>query len=218
MDSFLKKIFLLVVMAAAIYGIERGVSLIYTDQTLAPVLSILCFAILIFVGSPRLILVAIPLFALESYLLIRGISAYPHIRTISLVLGGLLAYWACRQKVILEARISEMDIILSKIQTPWILCDRSGSIRRMSTPAAQLARANFKDLEGSSFFSKFSGGPSKGELIQKFLKAADSRIAVDRVGLNVVNQPGSYTDASFIPIQTKEGTGILVILSPQSPS
>lgn len=205
-------------MAAAIYGIERAVSLLYTDQTLAPVLSILCFAILIFFGSPRLILVAIPLFALESYLLIRGLSAYPHIRTISVVMGGLLAYWACRQRQNLEERINEMDTILSKMQTPWILCDRSGNIRRMSTPAAQLARANFKDLEGTSFFSKFSGGPSKGELIQKFLKAADSRIAVDRVGLNVADQPGSYIGASFIPIQTKEGTGILVILSPQSPS
>ena len=91
-------------MAAAIYGIERVVSLLYTDQTLAPVLSILCFAILIFFGSPRLILVAIPLFALESYLLIRGLSAYPHIRTISVVMGGLLAYWACRQRQNLEDR------------------------------------------------------------------------------------------------------------------
>jgi len=203
-------------MAAAIYGIERAVGFFYSDQTLAPVLSILCFAILVFFGSSRLILVAIPLFALESYLLIRDLSAYPHIRTISVGMGGLLAYWTCRQKQNLEERISEVDMILSKMQTPWILCDRSGNIRRMSTPAAQLAQANFKDLEGSSFFSKFSGGPSKGELIQKFLKAADSRITVDRVGLNLSDHPGFHADASFVPLQTKEGVGILVILSPNS--
>jgi hypothetical protein len=205
-------------MMVFIFGADRAVAHFYSEQTLAPVLAILCLAGLVFLGSPRLILVAIPLFAAESYWIIKDSSMYPHIRTISVVLGGLLAFWASLQKKSLEDRLSELDMILAKLRAPWILCDRSGNIRRMSTPAAQLAQANFKELEGSSFFSKFSGGPSKGELIQKFLKAADSRLAVDRVGLNLAERPGLHTDASFIPIQTREGPGILVILSPNSPS
>ena len=47
-------------LAASIYGVDRAVAYFYSEQTLAPVLAILCFGGLIFVGSPRLILVAIP--------------------------------------------------------------------------------------------------------------------------------------------------------------
>lgn len=218
MACYLKRVALLVVMGLAIYGTEVAVTFFFGDQTLAPLLSVLCCATLVFLGSPRTILAAIPFFAAESYLLIMDSSKYPLIRTTTMVVGGLLAFWACRQKRKLEDRISEVELVLSKMTTPWILCDRSGSIRRLSTSASELAGAGFKDLEGTSFFSRFSGGPSKGELIQKFLRAADSRLPVDRVGLNLADRPNLQTDASFIPVQTREGIGILVVFSPNPPS
>ena len=218
MVNVFDRIITLVGSMAAIYGIDRAVAHFYSEKTLAPVLAILCLAGLVFLGSPRLILLAIPLFAAESYWIIKDSSMYPHIRTISVVLGGLLAFWASLQKKSLEDRLSELDLILAKLQAPWILCDRSGNIRRMSTPAAQLAQANFKELEGTSFFSKFSAGASKGELIQKFLKTADSRAPVGKLSLAIATTPARTLVASFIPIQTREGPGILVILSPNSPS
>ena len=200
-------------LAASIYGVDRAVAYFYSEQTLAPVLAILCFGGLIFLGSPRLILVAIPLFAAESYWIIRDTSMYPHIRTVSVVLGGLIAYWACVQRRSLEARLAELDLILAKLHAPWILCDRSGNIRRMSTPAAEIAQANFKDLEGTSFFAKFTAGPSKGELIQKFLQTADSRTPVEKFVLSIPQNPNRLFDSSFVPVQTREGPGILVVLS-----
>ena len=218
LSNYLPKALVLILMVVLIYGLDRAVTYFYSEQTLAPVLAILCLAGLVFLGSPRLILFAIPLFAAESYWIIKDSSMYPHIRTISVVLGGLLAFWASLQKKSLEARLSELDLILAKLQAPWILCDRSGNIRRMSTPAAQLAQANFKELEGTSFFSKFSAGASSGELIQKFLKTADSRAPVEKLSLAIATTPARTLDASFIPIQTREGPGILVILSPNSPS
>ena len=201
-------------LAASIYGIDRAVAYFYSEQTLAPVLAILCFGGLIFVGSPRLILAAIPLFAAESYWIIRDASMYPHIRTVSVILGGLIAYWASVQRRSLEARLAELDLILAKLHAPWILCDRSGNIRRMSTPAAELAQANFKALEGTSFFAKFTAGPSKGELIQKFLQTADSRAPVEKFVLSTPENPDRLFDSSFVPVQTREGAGILVVLSP----
>jgi hypothetical protein len=188
-------------------GVDWAVAHFYGEQTLAPVLAILCFGGLIFVGSPRLILVAIPLFAAESYWIIRDTSMYPHIRTVSVILGGLIAYWACVQRRSLEARLSELDLILAKLHAPWILCDRSGNIHRMSTPAAEIAQANFKDLEGASFFAKFTAGPSKGELIQKFLQTADSRAPVEKFVLSTPENPDRLFDSSFIPVQTREGPG-----------
>ena len=205
-------------MAASIYGLDRAVAYLYSEQTLAPVLAILCFGGLIFIGSPRLILIAIPLFAAESYWVIREASMYPHIRTVSVILGGLIAYWACVQRRSLETRLAELDLILSKLQAPWILCDRSGNIRRMSKPALEVAQANFEDLEGTSFFAKFTAGPSKGELIQKFLQTADSRSPVEKLSLAIATTPACIVDASFIPIQTREGPGILVILSSAAPT
>lgn len=214
----ISRIAILAAMATAIYGIEAAVTHSFGDQTLAPLLSTLCCAALIILGSPRLILVAIPIFATESYLLIMDSSKYPLIRSTTMIVGGQLAYWACCQKRNLKERVNEVELILSKMHTPWILCDRSGNIQRMSTPAAQMVQANFNDLQNTSFFAKFGGGNSKGEIIQKFLKAADTRFPVDRVGLNLTDQPNIHADASFIPVQTREGTSILVILSVQSPS
>jgi len=218
MPKFAQRVLILLGMVGLIYGLDRAVAYFYSEQTLAPVLAILCLAGLIFTGSPRLILFAIPLFAAESYWIIRDSSMYPHIRTISVVLGGLLAFWASLQKKSLEDRLAELDLILEKLQAPWILCDRSGNIRRMSTPAVELAQANFKDLEGTSFFSKFSADASKGELVQKFLKTADSRALVEKLFLTVATTPARTLGASFIPIQTREGPGILVVLSPNLPS
>lgn len=217
-QKFSRKALPLAALLGTVFIVEQVVTRLFGDQTLAPLLSILSCAALVFLGSPRLILVAIPLFAVLTYFLILDSSKYPLIRTFTMIIGGFMAYWTCRQRRNLEERTSEVEMVLSKMATPWILCDRSGNIRRMSTSAAQLAQATFRELEGTSFFAKFSGGPSKGELIQKFLRAADSRISVDRVGLNLIDLPGFHTDASFIPVQTKEGTGILVILSAQSPS
>jgi len=204
-------------MAGLIYGLDRALACFYSEQTLAPVLAILCLAGLVFHGSPRLILLAIPLFAAESYWIIRDSSMDPHIRTISVVLGGLLAFWASLQKKSLEDRLSELDLILSKLQAPWILGDRSVNIRRMGTPATELAQTNFKNLEGTSFFSKFSTGAPKGELIQMVLKTADSHAPVEKLSLAVATTPARTLDASFISVQTREGPGILVIPSPNSP-
>lgn len=216
MTRFFKQAALLAAMGLAIYGTEAAVTFYFGDQTLAPLLSVLCCAGLVFLGSPRLNLAAIPLFAVESYLLIMDSSKYPLIRSVTMILGGLLAYWACRQKKNLEERVSEVELVLSSMSTPWILCDRSGNIGRLSASASELVGESLNSLHGSSFFSRFSGGPSKGELIQKFLRAADSRLAVDRVGLNLAYRPNLKIDASFIPIRTKEGVGILVVFASDS--
>ncbi len=200
-------------MGLAIFGADRAVAHWLGEQTLAPVLAMLCFACLVFVGSPSLVLVAIPLFATECFFLIKGHSQYPHVRTSSLVVGGLVAYWACRQRRDLMERTQELDLILSKLRTPWVLCDRSGNIRRLSDSAAEMVKTHFRDLQGTSFFAKFSAGPKKGELIQKFLQTADHRTAVEKVGLSLSNHPDRLLDASFIPVQSGQGSGILVILS-----
>ena len=216
--GFIKKISLLAAMAASIYLVDSAVALFFGEQTLAPVLSILCFGGLIFLRSPRLILFAIPVFAAESFWIIRDVSKYPFIRTFTVVVGGLIAFWACDQRRKLEGRLAELDLILAKLQAPWILCDRTGNIQRMSTPAAEIVHANFKELEGTSFFAKFTAGSSKGELIQKFLQTADSRAPVEKFILSTPDNPGRLLDSSFVPLQTREGPGILVVLSPFSDS
>ena len=203
----------LVGMAALIYGIDRLTAFFYGEQTLAPVLAILCFGGLIFLDSPRLILLAIPLFAGESYWIIQDVARYPHIRTLSVCLGGLLAYWACLQRQNLDARRAELEFVLATLKVPWILCDCSGNIRQSSYSAAQITGAEPPDLQGISFFSKFTAGASKGELIQKFLKTADSRLPVNKLTLSAPENPGAFFEASFVPIETQEGAGILVILA-----
>ena len=217
MTRFLSHMSILVAMMLAVYGVDRGITYFYTEQTLAPVLCVLFLAGLVFTNSPHFVLFATPLFAIECYWMIKDRSMYPYIRTASVVLGGMLAFWASFEKKSLELRLAELDLILEKLMAPWILCDRFGNIRRMSALAAKTAQANFEDLQGTSFFINFSACSSKGELIQKFLKAADSRDPVEKVSLTIATTPARVVEASFIPIQTRDGSDILVILSPTPP-
>lgn len=212
MTRFFQNFSLLAAGLGFVYATEWVVSYFFGDQTLAPLLSILFCVALVFLGSPRLILVAIPLFALLTYLLIMDYSKYPMIRTATMMIGGLLAYWSCRQRKSLAQKISEVDIILSKVEAPWILCDRSGNIRQMSEAAARLAGVTLKQVEGTSFFSVFSSGPSKGELIQKFLQAADAHSVVEKYSLAPPARPGTFFHGSLIPLQVPEGLGILALI------
>lgn len=205
--------FLVVSMMVAIYVIESVVTRLFGDQTLAPLLSVLCCAALVFAGYPRLILAVIPFFAVETYFLIMDSSIFPMIRTSTMVLGGLLAYWTCRQRRSLTFQLAELDIILEKIETPWILCDRTGNIHRISQNAASLAGGHAKDLLGISFFSMFGAGPSKGELIQKFLRSADLRQVVGSVFLASPCKHDLLLHASFVPLQTRSGIGVLTVFS-----
>lgn len=195
----------------AVWSIEQGTTAVLGDQTLAPILSILACAILVFFESPRLILVAIPCFALETYLLIMDSSKYPAVRTTTMIVGGLLAYWACRQRKSLRSQISETDMILNKLDAPWALCDRAGNIQRISSKAADLAGSAPDRMLGISFFSKFGGGASKGEIIQKFLRSADLRETADSITLVPSDRTTVTVKASFVPLQTRDGAGVLVI-------
>lgn len=205
---------ILVAMVLVVYGVDRGITYFYTEQTLAPVLCVICLASLVFTNSPSLVAFAIPLFAIECYWMIMDRSMYAYIRTASVILGGLLAFWASLQKKSLELRLAELDLILIKLQAPWILCDRSGNIRRMSALASKISQVSLKDFEGTSFFTNFSAVSSKGELIQKFLQASDSRDPVEKFPLALATTPALTVEASFIPIQTRDGSDILVILNP----
>jgi len=52
------------------------------------------------------------------------------------------------------------------------------------------------------------------ENLEKLLNPADSRAPVEKLSLAIATTPARTLVASFIPIQTREGPGILVILSP----
>ena len=56
MLSVFKRFALLGLMVGLIYGIETVVTHLFGDQTLAPLLSILCCAALVILGSPAMIL------------------------------------------------------------------------------------------------------------------------------------------------------------------
>lgn len=212
--SHLSQAIMLVCLFSAIYMTEQSIAYFFGDQTLAPILSILACVVLVFWGSPRLILVSIPLFAAETYFLIMDSSKYPMIRTSTMVVGGFLAFWACRQRKAIQAQLAEVDTILENIKTPWIFCDRSGTVIRLSEEAAAMVLTPSKDMRGTSFFSKFGGGPAKGELIRKFLSAADSRQAISNLFLAFSHDATRLVKASFVPVQSKFGIGVLAILNP----
>ena len=105
---------ILALLFLAVNGMETATSFFFGDQTLAPLLSILSCTVLVVRSSPNLVLFSVPFFAAETYWLIMESSIFPLIRTGTMVAGGLLAYWTCRQRVAVQDQLDEVDPILAK--------------------------------------------------------------------------------------------------------
>ena len=211
--SLLKFILVLAFGLGLVAGLDRGVAFLFGEQTLAPLVSVLVLAVFSFFLTPAQILVAIPLFAFESFVLIREASAYPLVRTATVVLGGALA-WAVRtERLKISAQLKEVDALLSQLPAPWLMLDSSGNILQASRAAVATIGMNLSELQAVSFSYLFSPGEKKGDFIQTFLKVVDHHQGVP--GLELISrQSGQAYFASLAPLTTPRGTSVLVVLSP----
>ena len=148
------------------------------DQTLSPLLSVICVGLLGFLFSWRLVLFAVPLFEALSFFLIRDASRYPLVRSSTVIAGGLLATWASWHKERLNRQMREFDVVIRNLPLPWILSDPNGNILQASTSLAALAGQSQEELVGMPHFAVLSPPdkelgqpqPGPGSLRSEFLQ------------------------------------------------
>jgi len=211
---FLKYFLILALGLGVVAGLDRAVAFLFGEQTLAPLISLIVLAVFSFFLTPTQILVAIPLFASESYVLIREASAYPLVRTATVVLGGGLA-WAVRtERLKISTQLKEVDALLSQLPAPWLMVDSSSNILQASRMAVATLGMSLSKLQSVSFSYLFSPVEKKGDFIQIFLKVVDHHQGVSGLEL-FCRQSGHAFFASMAPLTTPRGTMVLVVLSPK---
>ena len=194
--------------------IESGATRFFGHQTLAPLLSILSLSILAFYCSPRLLLLATPLFMILTYLLIRDHSPYPLVRTFTVLLGGILSVWVGSSRQKLQRQQDEIETIVNLMPIPWLLADASGNLLRVSPELQKLFGPSHSNLINTSFFSLFSTVQNRGEFIRLFLETADNSVTHSGLNLTLANPPHTQFVAVLSPLPSPSGHSVLIILNP----
>ena len=199
-----------------VVGIESGATYFFGHQTLAPLLSILSLSILAFYCSSRLLLLSTPLFMLISYLLIRGHSDYPLVRTFTVLLGGILSVWVSSSRIKLQRQQTEIETIVDLMPIPWLLADLSGNLLRISPELQKLLGPSHSNLINTSFFALFSAAQNRGEFIRLFLETSDNSVTHSGLNLTLANPPHTRFVAVLSSLPSPIGHSVLIILSPHS--
>jgi len=201
----------------SVWGIEVVVTWLFGDQTLAPLLSILCLTILAFFCSPRLILFVTPFFVTESYFLIFHNSEYPLVRSGTVILGGALAVVVSSARLELGRQHENISSILRLLPTPWIQSDGTGNILSIGPAMLDILHLQESRLIGTSFFPLFSTSDNRGEFIRLFLDAADNSTPHQDLLLSLTRPPYTHFHSSISPLPTSTGSSVLIILHSAPP-
>ena len=197
-----------------VWLIEFASTYIFGPQTLTPLLSILSLSILAFYCTPRLLLLSTPLFMLLSYLLIQNHSPYPLVRTFTVLLGGILAFWVSSSRERLQRQQSEIETIVDLMPFPWLLADSSGNIIRISSSLQKKFGTFHSSLLNTSFFALFSTAQNRGEFIRLFLDTADNFTTHTGLHLALANPPYTRFVAILSSLPSARGNSVLIILNP----
>ena len=208
--------FLPLLFLGLVVGIELGATYFFGHQTLGPLLSILSLSILAFYCSSRLLLLSTPLFMLISYLLIRGHSDYPLVRTFTILLGGILAVWVSSSRNKLQRQQTEIETIVDLMPIPWLLADASGNLLRIGPELQKLFGPSHSNLINTSFFSLFSAAQNRGEFIRLFLETADNSVTHSGLNLTLANPPHTRFVAVLSSLPSPIGHSVLIILNPSA--
>jgi len=197
-----------------VWLIEFASTYIFGPQTLTPLLSILSLSILAFYCTPRLLLLSTPLFMLFSYLLIQNHSPYPLVRTFTVLLGGILAFWVSSSRERLQRQQSEIETIVDLMPFPWLLADSSGNIIRISSSLQKKLGPFHSSLLNTSFFALFSTAQNRGEFIRLFLDTADNFTTHTGLHLALANPPYTRFVAVLSSLPSPDTNSVLIILNP----
>ena len=144
---------LLTLLLVAIWVVEKGVTCWVGNQTLAPLLSVISLGLIATRFTQPFVLTATVLLCFLSYWLIQDASKYPLIRSLTVLIGGVIASWASAQKERLGRQAQEFEAVLMNLPLPWILCDSNNKTLRISPAFASLAGKTLEELVGAPRFS-----------------------------------------------------------------
>lgn len=207
----------LVGILTGVVAIEQVTTFTVGDLTLAPLLSIIGLGLMAVFFNWKQVLFTTPLFVITSYYLILGSAHFPIIRALSVLLAGILAAWAARQRDRIENHSREINQVLEALSVPWILSDSIGNITRVSQEAALLISLPADTIIGTSFFSFFTPTKGKGEFIRMYLDAFETPALPAKASLAIsrADTQSIKVKANFSRLDCADGLRLLTVLELQ---
>lgn len=170
-------LFLLAIYAGSIYGLDQFISYIWGEQTVAPLLAVVSFSLLVLRREPFLVLCAIPLFTLESYFLIYDVSKFPLVRAFTVMAAGAIAFFASQQSQRAHLRSVALESLLYAMPVPWLLTDPDGQVIKFGQIPDSVAPKELLEGRACSIFSIFSFGAGRNAFVGKFLDVLEGGAA-----------------------------------------
>ena len=194
-----------------VYFLDVAISKIIGDQTFAPAFCVLSLFGMAMVLSGRWILLWIPAFAGMAYWLIYDVSAFPLTRTTTVILAGLMAAWASRQREKVDEQLGEIESILSYLPTPWALLNEEGAILKTNLAGAALLGSTPEEIVGNSIFEVGSSGEAeRRRRIEDFIKVSPTS-APQNLVFQLGPSGGQKITTSIFRIPTRRGKLTLAV-------
>lgn len=150
----------LVFLLATVASIETLVARWFGNQTLSPLLAVICLGFIASKFTHRYVLFSVLPFCVLSYWMIQDSSLYPLIRSTTVFMGGMIASWASWHKERLDRQIREFEAVLTNLPLPWLLSDPHGNTLRASVAMASLAGKSQDELVGAPHYALLSAPDS----------------------------------------------------------
>ena len=144
------------------------------DLSIAPFFSLVYFFLLSLFCSPWVVLLSIPPFAALTYWLISPLSPFSTIRTITLILGGMLAAYAALLRVRAEKLAESRGAIFSLLPIPVLISDPTSKILEANDAAARLLKYSRKELLDFSWFNLLLDTPKKTADMESYIKVGQN--------------------------------------------
>jgi PAS domain S-box-containing protein len=168
--------------------------------------------------GPFQVLAWLPFFTVASYWLIVGSSQFPLTRTVTVVLAGLLAGWASRQRLKAEDQNREIERILASLPVPWALIDSKGVILKGNGLGAALFGSSPEDIAGQSIFDAGADEETRRLRIHDFVKMGETGSPGTGKAFPLGNVAGSKKklSAQVFRIPSRRGNASLLVLKESS--
>lgn len=186
----------------------------FIELTLAPLLSLLSLFFLASYRGPLFVLFWVPPFAMLSFYLISPFSQYTWIRSLTLMVGGLITVYVSHLRTRAEALASSHELILSRLPYPILVSDATSKVVYFNDAACSLLKFPPGELLGFSWFNLLWDGGSKGEDIERYVRLSLSQEKTQKEVFLLCGMDDRRWKAEVIKDSLGQGGRLITTISP----
>lgn len=211
--SFLVLCWLPLALLSAVYLLSLFLRESVGEFTFAPLFSLLCLFILAMFRSPGFVLFWILPFALTSFLLIEPFSQFVWMRSITLILGGLITAYASYLRIKAVQLSNSLEKIFLRLPYPVIVSDVTSKIVFFNEAACVALNIGRRELLNFSWFNLLLDEGCKSKDIERYVRLGVSSQFDAQETFRLVGLDGKVRKALVIKDGAQTGSRLITTLN-----